>query len=53
LTDASGRNVLNASLTRGSDSAQLDLRGLSGGSYTVTVRDESGNGVFVGRVVKR
>jgi len=52
LTDASGRKVLNATLTRGTDSAQLDLRGLPGGSYVVTVRDESGNGVFVGRVVK-
>ena len=53
LTDAFGRNVLNATLTRGTDSAQLDLRGLPGGSYVVTVRDEAGNGVFVGRVVKR
>ncbi|MFN0035419.1 MAG: T9SS type A sorting domain-containing protein, partial [Saprospiraceae bacterium] len=52
LADASGRVVLRESLPSEMSDCTLDLSGLPGGAYTVTLRDEGGM-VFVGSVVKR
>ncbi len=58
LADASGRVVLTApafaKASAGEPSyCQLDLRGLPSGAYLVSVQDESGKVVYVGKVVKK
>jgi len=49
LSDASGR-VLRSAASSGS--CMLDLVGLPGGNYVVTVRNGAGKGIFVGKVTK-
>ncbi len=53
LSDASGRVVLSQALPAAVTECQLDLRGLSGGSYFITLRNEAMNAVFTGKVLKR
>ncbi|MFN0033807.1 MAG: T9SS type A sorting domain-containing protein, partial [Saprospiraceae bacterium] len=52
LADASGRVLLSELLPGGAGDCTLDLSGVPGGAYLMTLRDEGGK-VFVGSVVKR
>ncbi|MFN0215685.1 MAG: T9SS type A sorting domain-containing protein [Saprospiraceae bacterium] len=52
LSDASGRVLRSSMLANGSGVFTLDLRGLPGGNYVVTLWNGAGKGVFAGRVAK-
>jgi hypothetical protein len=51
LSDASGRVLRSTELAKGLVGCTLDLSGLPGGSYLVTVRN--GDAAFVGKLVKQ
>ncbi len=53
LSDASGRVVRSEELLATAVECQLDLRGLSGGSYWVRVRQEGKSVIWEGKLVKR
>ncbi len=53
LSDASGRVVRSQELPGGATDCQLDLRGLPGGTYQVSVLEEVKSGVWVGKLIKR
>jgi len=52
LTEASGRVLRSVALPASLGSHTLDLAGLPGGNYVITVRNGAGKKIFVGKVAK-